>query len=375
MSDERGERDGREETEGRGEPPDEAKRPKRSDCEEGKPIVGVTMGDPAGIGAEVIVTAYPDLVAGARIVVIGDRSVLDTAREVCHADTEVRSVEAAADASDDPDSIAVLDLDNVSEVVYGEVREAYGDASLAYVERTIELATDDEIDAITTAPINKAAIGLAGADHAGHTGLLAERTGTEEYSMMLIEDPLRVTHVSTHVPLGEAIELIESERVASVIAVTDEALRDLGISEPTIAVAGLNPHAGEDGLLGDEDDAEIAPAVTESQERGIDAEGPIPPDTVYVRAASGEFDCVVSMYHDQGHIPIKTLGFDEGDRGSEVSGVNMTIGLPIVRTSVDHGTAFDIAGEGVASSRSLVDAVRIAAEAARRRSDSGWSPD
>jgi 4-hydroxythreonine-4-phosphate dehydrogenase len=180
--------------------------------------------------------------------------------------------------------------------------------------------------------------------------------------MLLIEGPLRVTHVSTHVPLREAISLVTTDRVASIIEVTDDALRELGIESPTIAVAGLNPHAGEDGLLGTEDGEEIAPAVERARRDGIDVEGPFPPDTVYVRAASGEFDCVVSMYHDQGHIPIKTFGFSEG---GAVSGVNMTIGLPIVRTSVDHGTAFDIAGEGVASPRSMVDAVRVASEAAR----------
>ena len=331
---------------------------------EGKPIVGLTMGDPGGIGPEVIVAAYPELIEHARIVVIGDREVLAAAAELRETDAEIgiRSVRSAAEASDDPGTIAVLDLDNVDEIVYGEVREEHGEASLEYVERAIELALNDEIDAIATAPINKSATRLAGADQAGHTGLLAERTGVSEYSMLLIEGPLRVTHVSTHVPLREAISLVTTDRVASIIEVTDDALRGLGIESPTIAVAGLNPHAGEDGLLGTEDGKEIAPAVKRARRDGIDVEEPLPPDTVYVRAASGEFDCVVSMYHDQGHIPIKTLGF--GDGGA-VSGVNMTIGLPIIRTSVDHGTAFDIAGEGIASPESMVDAVRVASEAAR----------
>jgi 4-hydroxythreonine-4-phosphate dehydrogenase len=328
----------------------------------GKPIVGVTAGDPGGIGAEVIVAAYPELVEFARIVVIGDAEILQAAAGVGEVNAEIRPVGSAAEATDDPGAIAVLDLDNTSEIVYGEVREDYGRSSLEYVERAIELALGNEIDSITTAPINKGATRLAGAEHAGHTGLLAERTEVSEYSMMLIEGPLRVTHVSTHVPLREAIDLVRSDRVASIIEVTDEALGDLGIENPRIAVAGLNPHAGEDGLMGSEDAVEIGPAIEEAREKGIDAEGPIPPDTVYVRAASGEFDCVVSMYHDQGHIPIKTLGF--GEDGA-VSGVNMTIGLPIIRTSVDHGTAFDIAGEGVASPASMIDAVRVASEAAR----------
>jgi 4-hydroxythreonine-4-phosphate dehydrogenase len=323
------------------------------------------MGDPGGIGAEVIVAAYPDLVEHARIVVIGDSEVLTTAVESRETDVEIRPVASAAAASADPEAIALLDLDNVSELVHGEVREEYGRASLEYVERAIELAQEGAIDAIATAPINKGATRLAGAEHAGHTGLLAERTGVSEYSMMLIEGPLRVTHVSTHVPLREAIDRVTTDRVASTIDVTDGALRDLGLENPTVAVAGLNPHAGEDGLLGSEDAGEIAPAVENARKGGIDVEGPISPDTVYVRAAGGEFDCVVSMYHDQGHIPIKTLGFGEG---GTVSGVNVTIGLPIIRTSVDHGTAFDIAGEGVASPRSMIDAVRVAAQATRSRS-------
>ena len=323
------------------------------------------MGDPGGIGAEVIVAAYPDLVEHARIVVIGDSEVLTTAVESRETDVEIRPVASAAAASADPETIALLDLDNVSELVHGEVREEYGRASLEYVERAIELAQEGAIDAIATAPINKGATRLAGAEHAGHTGLLAERTGVSEYSMMLIEGPLRVTHVSTHVPLREAIDRVTTDRVASTIDVTDGALRDLGLENPTVAVAGLNPHAGEDGLLGSEDAGEIAPAVENARKGGIDVEGPISPDTVYVRAAGGEFDCVVSMYHDQGHIPIKTLGF--GEDGT-VSGVNVTIGLPIIRTSVDHGTAFDIAGEGVASPRSMIDAVRVAAQATRSRS-------
>jgi len=367
MSNERREHETRDEREGNGRTfptGTQGGETARTDGGREKPIAGVTMGDPGGIGAEVIVAAYPELVEHARVVAIGDTNVLEAAVEMRDAAVEIRPVDGALEATDDAGTLTVLDCDNVSELVYGEVREEYGKASLEYIERAIELAVENEIDAITTAPINKSATQLAGAEHAGHTGLLADRTGVSEYSMMLIEGPLRVTHVSTHVPLREAIDLVRSERVASMISVTDEALRDLGVDEPTIAVAGLNPHAGEDGLLGTEDDAEVAPAVERARDEGIDAVGPIAPDTVYVRAASGEFDCVLSMYHDQGHIPIKTLGFGEG---GTVSGVNMTVGLPIIRTSVDHGTAFDIAGEGVASPRSLVDAVRVAAEAARRR--------
>ncbi|ELZ31311.1 4-hydroxythreonine-4-phosphate dehydrogenase [Halogeometricum pallidum JCM 14848] len=319
------------------------------------------MGDPGGVGPEVIVKAYPELCEIARPLVIGDADVIAAAVDVCDADLAVEAVESVADATFDRGRIPVLDLGLIDELVRGEVREAYGAASLKYVERAIELAVAGEIDAITTAPINKQSTKLAGSDYAGHTGMLADYTDTENYSMMLVEDDLRVTHVSTHVPLREACDLVTTESVLETIRLTDEALRDLGVDSPSVGVAGLNPHASDGGLLGDEDDAEIRPAVERAREEDIDAVGPESPDTVYVRAARGEFDCVVSMYHDQGHIPIKMLGFAGGDA---VSGVNVTIGLPIVRTSVDHGTAFDIAGQGIASERSLIDAVRVAVDMA-----------
>ena len=322
------------------------------------------MGDPAGVGSEVIVKAYPRAREFARLVVVGDADAVRDAVRVCGSDLDVRAVESVADAGDAPDVVSVLDLDNVDEVSYGDLREEYGRASLAYVEEAIRLAKSGEIDAIATAPINKQATRMAGSEYAGHTGMLADYTDTENYSMMLVEEDLRVTHVSTHVPLRKAVDLVTTDRVLDAIRVTAAGLGDLGVDDPTIAVAGLNPHAGDGGLLGDEDDAEIAPAVERAREEGIDAVGPESPDTVYVRAARGATDCVVSMYHDQGHIPIKMLGFE--DAGG-VSGVNVTVGLPIVRTSVDHGTAFDIAGEGVASAESMVDAVRVAAQAARNR--------
>jgi 4-hydroxythreonine-4-phosphate dehydrogenase len=326
------------------------------------PRVALTMGDPAGIGAEVIAKAYPELLADARPVVVGDAGAMRRAVEVAGVESDVRVVDSFA-VEPEPGAIPVLDLDNVEELVYGDLREEYGRASLEYVERAVEAAIAGDVDAIVTAPINKQAIRLAGAEHAGHTGLLAERTGTEEYAMLLIEDDLRVSHVSTHVPLREACDLVRTERVRTTIGVTATALADLGIAEPTIAVAGLNPHAGDGGLLGTEEASEIEPAVASAREDGIDIVGPEPPDTVFARAAGGEYDAVVAMYHDQGHIPVKTIGFDsEGVRG-----VNVTIGLPIIRTSVDHGTAFDIAGEGVASDASVREAVSVAARMARNR--------
>jgi 4-hydroxythreonine-4-phosphate dehydrogenase len=322
------------------------------------------MGDPAGIGAEVVVKAYRDATTTADVVVVGDADVLRAAVAAVGSDLAVRVVPEPAAARGVTDAVPVLDLDNVETVAYGELREAYGRASLAYVERAIELCRAGAIDAMTTAPINKRATRLAGAEHAGHTGLLADRTGTDEYAMMLVEDDLRVTHVSTHVPLREAVDLVTAERVLATLSTTAGGLRDLGLTEPRIAVAGLNPHASDGGLLGDEEARELGPAVERARERGLDVVGPVPPDTVFVRAAAGEYDCVVAMYHDQGHIPVKLLGFRSGDA---VGGVNVTVGLPIVRTSVDHGTAFDIAGRGVASPVSMVDAVETAATIARNR--------
>ncbi len=324
------------------------------------------MGDPSGIGCEISVKAYEEARDVADIIVVGDADVMRKAMQICDVDFAVNAIDAVSEARFEASVLDVLDVDNVDSTNHdwGDLRKEYGKASLEYVEHAIDFASDGDIDGIVTAPINKQSTQMAGSDHAGHTGLLAERTGVMTYSMMLIEENLRVTHVSTHVPLREACDLVTTENVLDTIYVTQDGLRDLGFEDPTIAVAGLNPHASDGGLLGDEDLEEIVPAVERAQKEGIDVEGPKSPDTVYVQAARGNYDCVVSMYHDEGHIPIKLLGF--GKEG-EVSGVNMTVGLPIVRTSVDHGTAFDIAGEGIASPRSMIDAIEVAVMAVRNR--------
>ncbi|WP_135305578.1 4-hydroxythreonine-4-phosphate dehydrogenase PdxA [Haloarcula amylovorans] len=326
-----------------------------------KPLVAVTMGDPAGIGSEVIVKGYTDACQFARPVVIGDASVVERAIDICNSDLTVEVVETLDNPSVSTDAISVVDLRLIDSVEHGELREEYGTASLAYVERAIEAAQAGTVDAIATAPINKQATRMAGSEYAGHTGMLADYTDTDSYAMMLVEDALRVSHVSTHVSLREAVDQATTENVLDTIRVTDEALRQLGIDEPTIAVAGLNPHASDGGLLGSEDDEEIRPAIERATDAGIDAVGPESPDAVFKAGAQGAHDCVVAMYHDQGHIPIKMLGLTSE---STVSGVNVTIGLPIIRTSVDHGTAFDIAGQGIAAESSLVDAVEMAAELA-----------
>jgi len=235
---------------------------------EERPVIGVTMGDPAGIGSEVIVGAYPRIVDQADVVVIGDASVMEEATSRFDPGLTVQAVSAIDEADGSEDVPPVLDVDNVEDVEFGSLSEDNGAASLAYVERAIELATAGEIDAITTAPINKQATRMAGSEHAGHTGMLADHTDTEDYSMMLVEDDLRVTHVSTHVPLREACDLVTEDAVASTIEVTEEALRDLGIAEPSIAVAGLNPHASDGGLLGTEEAESIEPAVERVAETG-----------------------------------------------------------------------------------------------------------
>ena len=326
------------------------------------PTVAVTMGDPAGIGSEVIVKAVPRIADTTRVIVIGDASVMRDAADRFMPDLKIVTVTSTDQLTNTSNVLPVLTLDNVTTHQYGVLSEAYGSASLAYVEEAIKLAQAGEVDAITTAPINKQATRMAGSTYAGHTAMLADYTDTEDYAMMLIEDELRVTHVSTHVPLREACTSLTVDAVTATIRVTAEALADLGVDDPAIAVAGLNPHASDGGLLGDAEATVIDPAVENTAATGIDVTGPHSPDTVFVQAAAGDYDCVVSMYHDQGHIPIKMLGFTKGDKTNEVSGVNATIGLPIIRTSVDHGTAFDIAGDGEASAQSMVDAISTAVE-------------
>lgn len=328
---------------------------------ESRPLVGVTMGDPAGIGSEIIVKAYPHVNDEIRMVVLGDVTVMEDAVTACESDLELHSIDAVADAEYADGRLDVVDFDNVEEVARGEHRGNYGQASLEYVERGIELAMAGEIDAMCNAPINKKALDLAGSEYAGHTNLLADRTDTDEYSMLLIQDEMHVTHVTVHMSLQEAIDTIDTEQVLETIEVTDEGLRDLGIDDPSIAVCGLNPHAGEDGVLGTEDQEEIAPAIEQAQAKGIDASGPWAGDNIFNQAAVGRVDGVVAMYHDQGHIPVYVHGLLPS---GGVAGVNMTIGLPIIRTSTMHGTAFDIAGTGIADQDSMVDALRAAGRAA-----------
>jgi len=330
---------------------------------ESKPVLGITIGDPAGIGPEIVLKALSkrEIHQISKPIVIGDAGVMRANLKVAGADAEILATTAVSQARFDFGRINVLDLKNVNltSLKIGQVQKIAGKAAVEYVLKAIEMALRGEIDAIVTAPLNKQAMNEAGYSYAGHTEILAEQTGTKQYAMMLVAKSLRVVHVTTHVSLKEACGMISTERVVKTIGLTASAMRSLDFENPRIAVAGLNPHAGEGGIFGREEIEEITPAIDWAKGRGYLVEGPISPDTVFMRAAKGEFDAVVAMYHDQGHIPVKVLGFGEG--------VNLTLGLPIIRTSVDHGTAFDIAGKGVADPKSLIEAIRLAAEMATRR--------
>lgn len=339
------------------------------------PVLGITMGDPAGIGPEIAAKALADPVVrkAARLLVIGDARVMTTAARLARVDLAVRPLARVADATWAADTVEVLDLGNADPAAFalGRVSALCGRAAYEYIERGVRLALAREIDAIVTAPISKEALAAAGLEHSGHTEILADLTGTRAYAMLLMGRELRVIHVTTHVALRRVPELVTRERVHLTIRLGHEAMRRLGLAAPRIAVCGLNPHAGEAGLFGDEEQVAIGPAIAEARAEGIDATGPYPADTLMSRARGGEFDCVVAMYHDQGHTPVKTLGFrydDATKTWTGMSGVNVTVGLPILRVSVDHGTAFDRAGRGTANPESMVEAIVVAAEMATRRS-------
>jgi 4-hydroxythreonine-4-phosphate dehydrogenase len=269
--------------------------------------------------------------------------------------TTPRVIAEPAAAAFSPGSVELIDLHNVSpSVVWGRLDANAGRAAFEYLERAVKLAQAGAVDAICTAPVNKEAWKMAGVPFPGHTEALAHLSGATRYAMMLVNDGLRVAHVSTHVPLRKALDLITVERVLDTILLADEALKRYVMAEPRLALAGLNPHAGESGLFGDEETTTLRPAVDRARRMGVNVAGPAPADTVFARATAGEYDAVIALYHDQGHIAVKMLGLD--------TGVNVTIGLPFLRTSVDHGTAFDLAGRGVAREASMIAALRTAAD-------------
>lgn len=335
------------------------------------PTIGVTMGDAAGIGPEIIAKALSmrEIYEICRPVVIGDSRVMNEGIKTAHLHLKLNPIKDLSGAHFKHGTIDIVDLENIriDELEMGRPQAMAGKASIDYIKTAVELALKGEINAITTAPISKEAVSMANYAHIAHTEILADLTQTRNYAMMLVAGNLRVIHVTTHVSLKEALRLIKKERVLRVLKLTFETMKKhFQIPNPRIAVAGLNPHAGEGGLFGEEEKNEITPAIEAAKKDGIDARGPIPADTVFVRARGGEFDAVVAMYHDQGHIPVKLIGFkldETTKKWQTMAGVNVTIGLPILRTSVDHGTAYGKAGrkEGTANPQSLVEAITLAA--------------
>lgn len=329
-----------------------------------KPILGITMGDPCGIGPEITAKALFDkkVYEICNPIVIGSGDVLEEAIKICNLSLKINPIEDVKEAKFQYGTIDILDQKNVdvSTLVRGQVSEIGGRAAYEAIAKVIDLAMKGEIHGTITGPLNKEALNLAGYHYSGHTEIYAELTDSKDYTMMLADGDLRVVHVSTHVSLRDACDRCTKDRVYNVIKLADNACKKLGIESPRVAVAGLNPHAGENGLFGKEEIEEIIPAVGLAQKEGINVEGPLPADTLFSKARGGQYDIVVAMYHDQGHIPLKVLGFQfdhEKNKWETVTGVNITLGLPIIRSSVDHGTAFDQAGKNTANEESLINAI------------------
>lgn len=336
-----------------------------------KPLIGISVGDPAGIGPEITAKAlsHVEIYEICRPLVVAEAELMREAIRFSKLDLTLHPISSPIEGLYQFGTMDLIDLKNVDgkSIRHKSVSAEYGRASFEYVKKVIELAMTKEIDATVTGPISKEAINLAGFHYSGHTEIYADLTRTKDYAMMLIHDQFRVIHVSTHVSLREACDRVKKDRVYKVIQLGYQTLKRLGVENPRIAVAGLNPHAGEDGLFGREEIEEIKPAIQEARNQGLNVEGPIPPDTVFSKMKGGQYDLVVVMYHDQGHIPTKLIGFQYDDKKKtweSISGVNITCGLPIIRVSVDHGTAFGKAGEGRANPESMIQAIKIAAKLA-----------
>ena len=333
-----------------------------------RPILGITMGDPAGNGPEITIKALarPDIYRRSRPLVVGDAKIIEKAVQITHNDSiKVHRVSSVSEAAFEFGTIDVLHLElvDMDRFAFGRVSAMCGEAAFQCVRKVIDLAMSGEVDATVTNALNKEAVNLAGHHYSGHTEIYAHYTHTDKYTMMLAHHDLRVVHVSTHVSLREACDRVKKARVLDVIRIAHKGCRDLGIERPRVAVAGLNPHSGENGLFGREEIEEIIPAIEQARAEGLDVSGPVPPDSVFSKARGGWYDIVVCMYHDQGHIPLKVVGFvydKEAKRWAAVEGVNVTLGLPIIRASVDHGTGFGHAGDGSANELSLVNAMDYA---------------
>lgn len=332
------------------------------------PILAITMGDPAGIGPEIAVKVFanPSLYGLCKPLLVGSPEIMKAAVVAFATEPmDINIIQDVHQANFELGKIDVLDIGvKITETISpGIVSAEAGNLAFQSVVQAIELANRGEVDGTVTNPIHKKAINNAGHHFSGHTEIYAQYTNTPKYAMLLADEKIKVIHVSTHVSLRKACDMVQKERVLEVIELMNDGLQRLGISEPRIGVAGLNPHSGDDGLFGDEEILEISPAIEKAREIGIAVDGPVPPDTLFALAKGGKYDGCVAMYHDQGHIPFKLAGFDwdeETQKMKSVKGVNITLGLPIIRTSVDHGTAFEIAGKGIASPDALMLAIEYA---------------
>jgi 4-hydroxythreonine-4-phosphate dehydrogenase len=329
------------------------------------------MGDPAGIGPEIILKALanPAIYETCKPLVFADAQVMQAALKIAGISLIIHPVSSLSEAEFKYGTIDVFDLKNVNlaSLEYGKVSAEAGNAAFEAVRKVIDCAMKGEIDATVTAPINKESINLAGHHFSGHTEIYAHYTNTEKYAMLLADNSLRIIHATTHVSLREACDLLTTERITDVIHLLHDACVSFGVEKPRIGVAGLNPHAGDGGLFGTEDRDIIAPAVQQAKNMGYAVEGPVPPDTLFSKAIQGKYDGCVAMYHDQGHIPFKLVGFkwnNQTQSMESVKGVNITLGLPVIRTSVDHGTAFEIAGKGIASEDAMTIAIEYAVKMA-----------
>jgi 4-hydroxythreonine-4-phosphate dehydrogenase len=331
-----------------------------------KPLIAITMGDPAGIGPEIIAKVHEqgELFQSCRPVVIGSAKVMEKAIGELRLPLSVRSIVSPTAAGPRSGRVEMIDLDNVdlAKHVWGRPNVASGKAVVEYIKKAVDLATQHAVDAITTAPINKEMMNAAGFDFSGHTELLASLTGSRDFGMLFVGGGLKLMLATIHHALKDVPRLITRDLVLRTVRLAHAAMKGFGVDRPRIGVAALNPHASEGGLFGNEEWNEILPAVLEARGEGIDASDPLPADTLFYKARNGYYDIVIAMYHDQGLAPLKMLAFSNA--------VNITVGLPIIRTSVDHGTAYDIAGRGCADPASLLEAVRVAADLAdRQRAD------
>jgi 4-phospho-D-threonate 3-dehydrogenase / 4-phospho-D-erythronate 3-dehydrogenase len=326
-----------------------------------KPVIGITIGDPSGAGPEICLKALniEELLQDNRIILFGDKHVINRVMPIVKFNKEINVINSIDEYEDGKVNLVSIDnmLDNYE---FGKVQARCGEAGFKFIKEAIEWAIEDKVDAVVTGPINKEALNNAGIHYSGHTEIFADLTESKDYAMLLTGGPIRVIHVSTHVSLRKACDRVKKDRVYKVIKLAYSAMKDLGIESPRIGVLGLNPHSGENGLFGDEEINEIIPAINNAKSEGLNVTGPIPPDTAFLHCRDGKYDVMVAMYHDQGHIPLKIVDF--------MGGVNVTVGLPIIRTSVDHGTVFGKAGKGTADETSMIKAIEMAIQFAKNRS-------